>query len=41
MDVVLEQLKVELREQKQAYAEDLKFYDLALQKANEKLLRIA
>lgn len=41
MDVVLEQLKAELREQKQAYAEDLKFYDAALQKANEKLIRIA
>ncbi len=41
MDVALEQLKAELREQKQAYAEDLKFYDSALQKANEKLLTVA
>lgn len=38
MDVVVEQLKAELREQKQAFAEDLKFYQTHLNQANHKLM---
>ena len=39
MDLVVEQLKSELREQKQAFGEDLKFYQEQLNKANHHLMR--
>ncbi len=38
MDLVIEQLKTQLREQKQSYADDLKSYQTQINKANQELL---
>jgi hypothetical protein len=41
MDVVVEQLKTDLREQKQAFAEDLKYYQEHLDRTNQKLIQLS
>ena len=38
MDLVIEQLKTQLREQKQSYADDLKSYQDQINKANQSLM---